>query len=192
MSVPGAYRRLYRHHKLLGDHLCRIGDAAGSVGLRFERWDPMYNARPPCSTSEFFRPDYWTWDMLVAHSLRLIWQGAGRRLIVEAVSDSGFKEFEVEPNPGYFTPLADAKAELRLGLFVSTAKKIDWEAVWKSWKAEQKGVNLHDGNDHLFEVDGQRSCYRRLVVDVGQLPDEDACRSLVIEPLLGWFSRQAV
>jgi hypothetical protein len=190
-DVRRAYRLLQVYHRRLCDLLDSLHDVLAGGGLAFDRWEPMNVWRLPKPKTPFFRPEQWAWDLTPAYQVRCAWEqaakGRSRRVIVEAIADTGYTASdEGEPEPSAFKDAEQCATELRVILWTARAKRADWDAAWQ--KVEQI-ADPNDGESHAVDVDGVEHTCRCLRVDVADLVDAQAVREKLLDPVEEWLVR---
>ncbi|AKT36094.1 hypothetical protein [Chondromyces crocatus] len=188
-DVRRAYRLLQVYHRRLCDLLHAIDETLRAEGMEFSRWEPKNVARLPKATKPFFGPDRWAWELTPAYQVECIWdlatKGRARRVIVEAIGDSGYNPVDDgEPDPARFMDESQAATELHLGLWSAPTKRIDWDAAravlerMQGWDQEGAQTLVVGGVDVRFQ---------RLRVDLAQLVDVQAEHEKITGPLESWL-----
>ncbi len=186
-DVRRAFRLVYAYQRRLFDLYAEVDGLLVEKGLAFERWGAVWNASPPRTGTPFFR-NKWAWDMLPGYALGCYWVdqkprgGLRRRLLLQAIADTGRTYDGAEPDPVQFDDVETARSTLRMGRWTSTAGKPDWNAAWqrisdKEWDWEGRAT---------VEIDGAAYTYEYAEQDLSELVDPDAVRALLIEPLGRW------
>jgi hypothetical protein len=194
-DVRRAYRLVYAYQRRMNDLVAEIDAALTQDGLEFELWRPVFNAPPPRSGTPYFR-GRWAWDMLPGYATQVHWcdptgkKGRRRRVVLQAVVDSGATFDAAEPDPADFEAADACESQLRIGLWTTTATQPTWDAAWAAVSARDA---YWDGVQEV-DVDGSRYTYEYVGVDVSRLVDAKATRALVLDRLAGWAAaaRKAV
>ncbi len=189
-DVRRAYRLVYAYQRRMNDLMAEIDTALAEQGLEFEVWRPVFNASPPRSGTAYFR-GRWAWDMLPGYATQVQWcdsarrKGSRRRVVVQAVADSGRTFDGAEPDPVDFEAAEESETQLRIGLWTTTASQPAWDAAWSAVSTRDRyWEGVQDA-----EIDGGHYTYEYVGVDVASLVDARATKALVIERLTTWATK---
>lgn len=186
VDVRRAWRLVYAYQRRMNDLVAGVDTVLAHHGLEFELWQPLFNAPPTKRGTPYFR-GRWAWDMLPGYATQVHWidpqlkNGRRRRVVLQAVADSGRRFEGGEPDPVDFEPADAAETQLRLGLWTTTAAKPAWEAAWAVISTREYWLGVQS-----VDVEGAIYTYEYRAVDVADLVDASAAKALVLDMLSTW------
>ncbi len=189
-QVRAAYSVVWAYQRRLFDVFDSVDRGVSPLGFQFRDWRP-WRARPPArSSTRFFRPGAWAWDMLPAYAMKLRWlrdlpEGERQlRLVLWSEADSAFDPSgSGEPDPAQWSD-RESRSLLWAYLWSGPLRGAAWgEAVaWADGLPDTKPAEVSIGGCR-YELEVVR-------LDLAELESAARVESELIQPIGEWFRRK--